>query len=974
MESPSTLVKRICSRVNRIRVDNVNSKKFIPAQPLFEVLAEFRDDIERLIRVYENPHDAAEIINVIFTGARKVFTVLLLIDHVPHIRTFINSDQLQHRNFDLVLPYDYHKLRKIMHDDYAAGCFFERQWELCAPAFEGNMIPRRLDRHNIMPYVGELPLAQGGFGSVYRVKFHPSYRPKGFENTEEFVRKEQQTRDITTYDNEVRVLSTLQSLGHPNILRLIACYTYEEKHNLVSPFISGGTLRDYLRKDKPKDLTSEKMFCMMAGLASAIWALHIFIPNGEREPVYKGHHQDLWGDNILVDGNRFILADFGLSSIKKMNEATPTRPKGRKGYYQAPECEDLSAPYQQYKATRASDIFSLGCVFTDLLIFLVFGPKGTKQFRRDRKFTLGPPMIYRVYHKSNQPHEEVQKWLDKVLREDPRESTTELVRLVEKMLELAPDKRPRADEITAIVYVCAIKAFSEKINACFAQFEEFQDAAVEKARFSSWTLTQEPIAYIKSSGATAVEKEFTAVVAILSKMVETLKSIGHNQQALSRRSFYEIRPLNLQLFDMLSRTRREMAEGNVRSMLLERFGHDKPNMERDIAQSDIGYQDIISKATTKQLVARVENHHLALLQSSNSRFNTIAESSFERRRVEDFDLGIIRYQNPARTVSVLMQTIEYHDPMTWHDQEPRIDALYDLLSSEDVKTNFRIPPFHGVCKRQNDWAFDLVYEYPRHAGGQAPNQEPVSLHSLLVQRDPRHGTLENRFNLAASLADMLAGFHDVDWFHKELNPFNVVFFPHTGGLPSDRLSQPYLVGFQHSRRSTEDSTDGLSQDLIRQRYYHPSYLSTKSEQSAKVRPSFDRYNLGVLLLEIGLWSPIGSIMGGHEHEDRAAFLDSIKDKKLTDLAFAMGTRYAGIVNQCLTELDDEVDPTGYTGSFEPSSNVFFRQAVVIPLQALASHHVQLETRSNKRKRSEDGDSVTRSVKHGKVSTLPTRSS
>jgi serine/threonine protein kinase len=84
------------------------------------------------------------------------------------------------------------------------------------------------------------------------------------------VRKALELND-TTYYNEVRILSMLQSLKHPNILKLVACYTHNSKHNLISPYVAGGTLQNFLQQDRPVEQSCEKIFCSMAGLASAIY-------------------------------------------------------------------------------------------------------------------------------------------------------------------------------------------------------------------------------------------------------------------------------------------------------------------------------------------------------------------------------------------------------------------------------------------------------------------------------------------------------------------------------------------------------------------------------------------------------------------------------------------------------------------------------------------------------------------------------
>jgi serine/threonine protein kinase len=199
-------------------------------------------------------------------------------------------------------------------------------------------------------------------------------------NIVQFVRKEYELADAT-YENEIRILSTLQLLKTPNILQIVGCYTYKSKHNLISPYIAGGTLRHFLKNQRPEGLSHERIIYSLSGLACGIWALHELILDSN-ETSHKGHHQDLRLDNVLVERDRFILADLGLSSIRDIGESSLTPFKGRRGYCQAPECVDLGHPYRERDLTRATDIFSLGCIAADVIVYLVRGPSGVKKVPR----------------------------------------------------------------------------------------------------------------------------------------------------------------------------------------------------------------------------------------------------------------------------------------------------------------------------------------------------------------------------------------------------------------------------------------------------------------------------------------------------------------------------------------------------------------------------------------------------------------
>ena len=281
--------------------------------------------------------------------------------------------------------------------------------------------------------------------------------------------------------NEVRTLSTLQLLGHPNILQLISCYTHDSKHHLVSPYIAGGTLRHLLEQAETTDLAREDLLYSVAGLASAIWALHPVVL-GDAEPSYKGNHQDLRHDNIFVDSDRLVLADFGLSSIKSMSDSTRTPFKGRNGYRQAPECVDLERLYHENETNRAADVFAPRCIITDLLVYLVYGADKIKEFRDSREFAV-PPMRYCLFHRGKAPHAVVIRWLDRVAAQDGSPSVHNIVQLVKEMLETMPSERPTAATVTATLYINVITAFTERLLPQFNRLCSSARAMVEKARF-----------------------------------------------------------------------------------------------------------------------------------------------------------------------------------------------------------------------------------------------------------------------------------------------------------------------------------------------------------------------------------------------------------------------------------------------------------------------------------------------------------
>lgn len=167
-------------QINEIRVENAEGKKFVPEKEFYDVMS--RDVIAKIIADFFPVWHAEHLVNFIAKDARKIFGVLVLINYVGHINCFIRTDQFQMRHVDDLLPFSKATLRAILDDEYVAEMFYDEQWKFSVPVLSGRIIPRVLDRRTVLPYLTDLPLAAGAFGSVQKISIHPSHRPQAFEH------------------------------------------------------------------------------------------------------------------------------------------------------------------------------------------------------------------------------------------------------------------------------------------------------------------------------------------------------------------------------------------------------------------------------------------------------------------------------------------------------------------------------------------------------------------------------------------------------------------------------------------------------------------------------------------------------------------------------------------------------------------------------------------------------------------------
>ncbi|EHK39456.1 hypothetical protein TRIATDRAFT_253341 [Trichoderma atroviride IMI 206040] len=237
----------------------------------------------------------------------------------------------------------------------------------------------------------------------------------------------------------------MRSLKKDHLIRAIATYKKGNDRYFLFPWAKGGNLQDMLEKDErklDKDLINW-IVCQIVGLSEGIAALHA---NNIR-------HGDIKPSNILCDGpdlgasNKSILliADVGLA--KKHEEYTRYRPKittTRHGSitYEPPE---VSPKKELGRLSRKYDVWSLGCVFLELIIWAVYGTNGIKTFHKELNKNATPQFWKdRKVHSGEKVHSIVKKRF-KDLKKDLKNlpALAHLVEFIEeKLLKVSVDERP----------------------------------------------------------------------------------------------------------------------------------------------------------------------------------------------------------------------------------------------------------------------------------------------------------------------------------------------------------------------------------------------------------------------------------------------------------------------------------------------------------------------------------------------------
>jgi serine/threonine protein kinase len=207
------------------------------------------------------------------------------------------------------------------------------------------------------------------------------------------------------------------------------------------------TLFKYLRSAEPPINADERMalFKEMECVASALDSVHNFeIEKDGIKLALMGCHHDLKPQNILVRGRKFLIADFGLARFKELNQQSETRWKLGTRTYGPPESGSGA------KVSRPHDIWSFGCILSEVATFALLGPVGVEEFARRRITDIAPGRSNDYFHDNKAVKLEVLDWLE-CLNKSAHDGTliSSVTSLARKLLDPNPTTRPRSKFVQA---------------------------------------------------------------------------------------------------------------------------------------------------------------------------------------------------------------------------------------------------------------------------------------------------------------------------------------------------------------------------------------------------------------------------------------------------------------------------------------------------------------------------------------------
>ncbi len=151
----------------------------------------------------------------------------------------------------------------------------------------------RINQYKILRLLGA-----GGMGAVYLAEDTKLERKVALK-----LLPEEFARDPHRLERFVREAKSASALNHPNILTVHEIGVIDARHFIITEFIDGRTLNEYVREEQP---SLAKVLEIAAQIASALAAAH------EAGII----HRDLKPDNVMVRNDGIVkILDFGIAKL-----------------------------------------------------------------------------------------------------------------------------------------------------------------------------------------------------------------------------------------------------------------------------------------------------------------------------------------------------------------------------------------------------------------------------------------------------------------------------------------------------------------------------------------------------------------------------------------------------------------------------------------------------------------------------------
>jgi hypothetical protein len=445
--------------------------------PLNEISARVTEDsIKSEIPFRKRCFSKRSLPRTILSQARSVFSILVLIQETQAIVDLIYRDNIRDEELPLARQSASGDDENVLISSktgkiFSSFSFWRRearvrdflnfQWLVQAPVLSllGQHIS--LDPKCPLPLVDCVMKYKNGPNSMlHKCKIHGAHQTLFKNDPEPYVAVKEVTND-EAFKTEKANLALTQSLNHEHLIKLIAIFQKGPICYFIFPWADGGDLRDFWRANDAQPRSQELVLWslrQMLGIVSAINALHAKITrHGDIKPQNILHFLRPHDDSTMGNRGRLILADVGVSKIHReitSMRQDPTNCQQSTVTYEAPEAR--SDQEEGKPRGRRYDMWSLGCMFLEFTVWLVFDYSTVRSFRKSRRTRDDPKDAFGSFFVQTsdnliQIHSAVIEAIDH-LRSQPRCShntaLSDFIQLIQDdLLQVDVQKRTKAPEL-----------------------------------------------------------------------------------------------------------------------------------------------------------------------------------------------------------------------------------------------------------------------------------------------------------------------------------------------------------------------------------------------------------------------------------------------------------------------------------------------------------------------------------------------
>lgn len=752
-----------------------------------------------------------------------------------------------------------------------------------------------------------------------------------------FTGKKDSKQDRVFLAREKESLRILNRLQHPNIVRLLGSYTHGLEHCFLFEWFPMDLEKFFKQETRPEGFEQNfKFYVALEKLCSAIAKVHHLNLDEENHGLVLeriGYHHDIRPANVLVNPDGFYLADFGLSRMKPGDADPKTKWKAGLGSYVGPECR--TSGFQNMPVGRALDIWSFGCMISEIVAYIEGGKDGVVAFQGQRKAPSNPKfpqMKDQNFYSGDVLKPSVVAWF-----ESQKEASKfrDLLDVAMSMLQTDPTKRPDANTVHQKLMFLSIKASFQAIEQSLLNIIKSSDssflAEIEYGRFRAWGNVLELMQYnVSAESIKHMGEKSSKISDSLLVFLRGLDSHKKLSEAtldivvfpLTKQPVEEIRAYVQDLWDLLP----DLQERFRHTWLVDLMDTSSP----EYLQMKSGlhpYEDLREFAS-----AKLGKLHLGDSGRLTSSFS-LNPDSFQIDDVwKDHEIG--RYQGQP----VLIEWVVENWSVVAESEERRINLFVD--SYKEIKSSsFYVLDCLGFLVSSTDQRqrCGFVFSFPPPTSTPPVNNKraiPKNLYDFLgKEKMDLVLPLGERFRLAHKLAKCVDKLHMAGWLHRNICSRDIVFFEEGNvQYPWQALNSPYLINFRDSRPSDKAglSTRSAKQGDPREYSKHPEYSA-----GSGFKQVYDYYSLGLVLLEIGAWVRLDECINKYRSKyegfilQPSEFRSWLIEKMVPRLGILMGNSYRDATSACL---ECRFESGGAGGAL---STEFFDK-VVAPLERLSS--------------------------------------